>query len=109
MDKERDIKAIKEILEQRVGTNLGQIQGTKSGYGKCADITTTVDTILVAQAIVEAGYGDTKQAVREFAEGLEEIKRCVRDLNVCFDDEWRYLLEDTLDKIDELLAEVTGK
>lgn len=46
---------------------------------------------------------------REFAEELSEIKHHIRDLNVFLDDECRYILEEAIDKIDELLAEVTGE
>lgn len=56
MDKEREIEKLAELINNIVGTNLGQIHGTKSGFGKDADVTTTVDTKLVAQTIIEAGY-----------------------------------------------------
>lgn len=96
MDKEREIAKLAELINDRVGTNLGQIHGTKSGFGKSADITTTVDTKLVAKAIIEAGYGDMKQAVREFAEKVKE--RWTKNM-------YHIYLRD----IDELLAEVTGE
>lgn len=54
----------------------------------------------VAKAIIEAGYGDMKQAVREFAERLREEIAWGQPIN----DE-----QQALETIDELLAEVTGK
>lgn len=106
MEKKREIAKLAKIINDRVGTNLGQIHGTKSGFGKSADITATVDTKLVAKAIIEAGYGDTKQAVREFAYEFKD--RCVMELKPLA---WEYGegAEDVLRIFNKVLAEVTGE
>ena len=53
---QEQIKAIKQIIDERVETTLGQVQGRHGNVIK------TVDTIIIARDIVEAGYGDVKQA-----------------------------------------------
>lgn len=94
MDKERGIKKIAKILEE----------------ADCIEDALFIDFDRMAKALINAGYGDTKQAVREFAEGfIEEVKSRIKELNVFLDDECRYILEETLDYMDELLAEVTGE
>lgn len=54
--KQEQIKAIKQIIDERVETTLGQVQGRHGNVIK------TVDTIIIARDIVGAGYGDVKQA-----------------------------------------------
>ena len=54
--KQEQIKAIKQIIDERVETTLGQVQGRHGNVIK------TVDTIIIAQDIVNAGYGDIRQA-----------------------------------------------
>ena len=53
---QEQIKAIKQIIDERVETTLGQVQGRHDNVIK------TVDTVIIARDIVEAGYGDVKQA-----------------------------------------------
>jgi hypothetical protein len=53
---QEQIKAIKQIIDERVETTLGYVQGRHGNVIK------TVDTIIIARDIVEAGYGDVKQA-----------------------------------------------
>ena len=53
---QEQIKAIKQIIDERVETTLGYVQGRHGNVIK------TVDTIIIARDIVEAGYGDIKQA-----------------------------------------------
>ena len=55
MTKQEQIKAIKQIIDERVETNLGQVQGRHGNVIK------TVDTIIIARDIVEAGYGDVSE------------------------------------------------
>ena len=56
LDEEEEELQLAELIEKRVGTNLGQIHGTKCGFGKCADVTTTIGTTVLAKAIIEEGY-----------------------------------------------------
>ena len=53
---QEQIEAIKQIIDERVETTLGYVQGRHGNVIK------TVDTIIIARDIVEAGYGDVKQA-----------------------------------------------
>lgn len=71
---DKEIKEIAKIIDNRVGTNIGQIQGTKYGFGKCADVTTTVSTKLIAETLYDAGY--RKVIYRDNMDELlnEEIK-----------------------------------
>ena len=75
MTEQEQIKSIKQIIDERVETTLGQVQGRHGNVIK------TVDTIIIARDIVEAGYGDVKQAqidvlnkVKERAVGLAAIE-----------------------------------
>ena len=52
---QEQIKAIKQIIDERVETTLGQVQGRHDNVIK------TVDTIIIARDIVEAGYGDVSE------------------------------------------------
>lgn len=52
---QEQIKAIKQIIDERVETNLGQVQGRHGNVIK------TVDTIIIARDIVDAGYGDVSE------------------------------------------------
>lgn len=97
MDKERDIKELaKTIYESGVALN-----GTDFAFGVSGDDHFTK----LAKKLIAAGYGDTKQAVREFAEKLKEIAIDLsRDVGI----ERSVLCTQTLiEQIDELLAEVT--
>ena len=53
--KQEQIKAIKQIIDERVETTLGYVQGRHGNVIK------TVDTIIIARDIVEAGYGDVSE------------------------------------------------
>ena len=53
---QEQIKAIKQIIDERVETTLGQVQGRHDNVIK------TVDTVIIARDIVNAGYGDIRQA-----------------------------------------------
>ena len=61
---QEQIKAIKQIIDERVETNLGQVQGRHGNVIK------TVDTIIIARDIVEAGYGE----VSEYKAEIERLK-----------------------------------
>ena len=66
---QEQIKAIKQIIDERVETTLGQVQGRHGNVIK------TVDTIIIARDIVEAGYGD----VTEYKAEIERLRQEVRD------------------------------
>ena len=61
---QEQIKAIKQIIDERVETTLGYVQGRHGNVIK------TVDTIIIARDIVEAGYGD----VSEYKADIEKLK-----------------------------------
>ena len=61
---QEQIKAIKQIIDERVETNLGQVQGRHGNVIK------TVDTVIIARDIIEAGYGD----VSEYKAEIERLK-----------------------------------
>ena len=63
---QEQIKAIKQIIDERVETTLGYVQGRHGNVIK------TVDTIIIARDIVEAGYGDVKQAKIDVLNKLKE-------------------------------------
>ena len=52
---QEQIKAIKQIIDERVETTLGQVQGRHGNVIK------TVDTVIIARDIVNAGYGDVSE------------------------------------------------
>lgn len=62
--KQEQIKAIKKIIDERVETNLGQVQGRHGNVIK------TVGTVIIARDIVNAGYGD----VSEYKNEIERLK-----------------------------------
>lgn len=66
---QEQIEAIKQIIDERVETTLGQVQGRHGNVIK------TVDTIIIARDIVEAGYGD----VSEYKTEIERLRQEVRD------------------------------
>ena len=61
---QEQIKAIKQIIDERVETTLGQVQGRHGNVIK------TVDTIIIARDIVNVGYGD----VSEYKAEIERLK-----------------------------------
>lgn len=66
---QEQIKAIKQIIDERVETTLGQVQGRHDNVIK------TVDTIIIARDIVNAGYGD----ISEYKAEIERLRQEVRD------------------------------
>lgn len=64
MTEQEQIKAIKQIIDERVETTLGQVQGRHDNVIK------TVDTVIIARDIVNAGYGD----VSEYKSEIERLK-----------------------------------
>lgn len=66
---QEQIKAIKQIIDERVETSLGQVQGRHGNVIK------TVDTVIIARDIVNAGYGD----VSEYKAEIERLRQEVRD------------------------------
>lgn len=64
MTEQEQIKAIKQIIDERVETTLGQVQGRHGNVIK------TVDTVIIARDIIEAGYGD----VSEYKDEIERLK-----------------------------------
>lgn len=61
---QEQIKEIKQIIDERVETNLGQVQGRHDNVIK------TVDTVIIARDIVNAGYGD----VSAYKAEIERLK-----------------------------------
>lgn len=61
---QEQIKAIKQIIDERVETTLGQVQGRHGNVIK------TVDTVIIARDIVNAGYSD----VSEYKAEIERLK-----------------------------------
>ena len=61
---QEQIKAIKQIIDERVETPLGYVQGRHGNVIK------TVDTIIIARDIVNVGYGD----VSEYKAEIERLK-----------------------------------
>lgn len=61
---QEQIKAIKQIIDERVETTLGQVQGRHDNVIK------TVDTVIIARDIVNAGYRD----VSEYKAEIEDLK-----------------------------------
>ena len=92
---QEQIKAIKQIIDERVETTLGQVQGRHDNVIK------TVDTIIIARDIVEAGYGDVKQAKIDV---LNELKKRARTSYVLDD----FILGSVVfsKDIDELIKEI---
>ena len=64
--KQEQIKAIKQIIDERVETTLGQVQGRHDNVIK------TVDTVIIARDLVNAGYGDIRQAQIDVLNKLKE-------------------------------------
>ena len=102
--KQEQIEVIKKIIDERVETTLGQVQGRHGNVIK------TVDTIIIARDIVEAGYGDVKQAQ------IDVLNRVMTYINNKIENDYgdmsdsvNYLtidIDDFDDFIDELIKEV---
>lgn len=70
---QEQIKAIKKIIDERVETTLGQVQGRHGNVIK------TVDTIIIARDIVDAGYGDVSEYKAEI-ERLEDENNRLQEI-----------------------------
>ena len=75
MTKQEQIKSIKKIIDERVETTLGQVQGRHGNVIK------TVDTIIIARDIVEAGYGDVSEYKAEIERLRTTLGQCNTELN----------------------------
>ena len=74
--KQEQIKAINQIIDERVETTLGQVQGRHGNVIK------TVDTVIIARDIVNAGYGDVTEykAEREMlGSQIKALKQCLNN------------------------------
>ena len=72
---QEQIKAIKQIIDERVETTLGQVQGRHGNVIK------TVDTIIIARDIVNAGYGDVSEYKAEIERLRTTLGQCNTELN----------------------------
>lgn len=72
---QEQIKAIKQIIDERVETTLGQVQGRHGNVIK------TVDTIIIARDIVDAGYGDISEYKAEIERLRTTLGQCNTELN----------------------------
>ena len=72
---QEQIKAIKQIIDERVETTLGYVQGRHGNVIK------TVDTIIIARDIVEAGYGDVSEYKAEIERLRTILGQCNTELN----------------------------
>lgn len=85
---QEQIKAIKQIIDERVETTLGQVQGRHDNVIK------TVDTVIIARDIVNAGYGDVseyKAEIEQLNKKLAKQTRIARDANAKFTGVEHYL------------------
>lgn len=105
MDKEREIEKLarKICKSSSVGCNFPTC--TKCG------IKETCKARLYATRVINEGCGDTKQAVREFAEKLKQVlfAKCtiIRRIDDPIEEDMNS--EEVNKTIDELLAEVIGE
>ena len=79
--KQEQIEAIKQIIDERVETTLGQVQGRHGNVIK------TVDTVIIARDIVNAGYGNIseyKAEIEQLNKKLAKQTRIARDANAKF-------------------------
>ena len=72
---QEQIKAIKQIIDERVETTLGQVQGRHDNVIK------TVDTVIIARDIVEAGYGKVSEYEAEIERLRTTLGQCSTELN----------------------------
>lgn len=72
---QEQIKAIKQIIDERVETTLGQVQGRHDNVIK------TVDTVIIARDIVDAGYGDVSEYKAEIERLRTTLGQCNTELN----------------------------
>lgn len=102
MYKEKDIKKLTKIIDDNYGENPTAVLRSRLPMEY-----RIICNEEVAKAIIEAGYGDTKQAVREFVKDLRKRIDKIRHPNECVTA--NVLEEEYEETIDELLAEVTGE
>lgn len=99
---QEQIKAIKQIIDERVETTLGQVQGRHDNVIK------TVDTVIIARDIVNAGYGD----VTEYKAEIERLKeKCEELRNEKWDaqDDLDCYCDEMPDKIKQAQIDVLNK
>ena len=72
---QEQIEAIKQIIDERVETTLGYVQGRHGNVIK------TVDTIIIARDIVDAGYGDISEYKAEIERLRTTLGQCNTELN----------------------------
>lgn len=72
---QEQIKAIKQIIDERVETTLGQVQGRHDNVIK------TVDTVIIARDIIEAGYGNVSEYKAEIERLRTTLGQCNTELN----------------------------
>ena len=72
---QEQIKAIKQIIDERVETTLGQVQGRHDNVIK------TVDTVIIARDIVNAGSGDVSEYKAEIERLRTTLGQCNTELN----------------------------
>lgn len=100
MDKERE-------MEKLANDMVGKIDYEVNYYSDDNYSEVIIDYKNTAKNIIEAGYGDTKQAVREF---VKELRKHIDKIRHPNERVITNVLEEEYDEtIDELLAEVTGE
>lgn len=72
---QEQVKAIKQIIDERVETTLGQVQGRHDNVIK------TVDTVIIARDIVNAGYRDVSEYKAEIERLRTTLGQCNTELN----------------------------
>ena len=98
---QEQIKAIKQIIDERIETNLGQVQGRHGNVIK------TVDTIIIARDIIEAGYGDVKQAQIDVLKELKTQLEAKEQHYICmYDWDGHSAVVDCANEVDELIEEI---
>ena len=92
---QEQIKAIKKIIDERVETTLGQVQGRHGNVIK------TVDTVIIARDIIDAGYGDVSEYKAEIERLRTTLGQCNTELNSALEN-----LKSQCREIGELKAKV---
>ena len=87
MTKQEQIKSIKKIIDERVETTLGQVQGRHDNVIK------TVDTVIIARDIVNAGYGDVSEYKNRFEVAYKVLTETREKLTKAEHDRDRYKAE----------------
>ena len=100
--KQEQIEAIKQIIDERVATTLGYVQGRHGNVIK------TVDTIIIARDIVDAGYGDVSEYKAEI-ERLEEKCEELRNEKWDAQDDLDCYCDEMPDKIKQTQIDILNK